>query len=157
MKLRSVHNGMKRCAKCFVTKPVAEFYGKKGGTFEAYCKPCKKVMKHSLPRSDTLAERFWPKVNKAGPNGCWEWTGGKDSYGYGYIFTGGTPYQERAHRVSLRLHGVDLPAGDRRHERPSVDHLCNNRACVNPAHLDVTTHAENIRRIARRRADAGHK
>lgn len=70
---------------------------------------------------------------------CWEWTGARSSKGYGSIW-----YQGRAqgaHRVVWHLLFGDLPD-----ETPELDHLCKNRACCNPAHLEPVDRAENCRR-----------
>jgi len=82
-----------------------------------------------------LEERFWAKVQK-GP-GCWEWQGCL-ARGYGQLW--GTTKILLAHRFSYELLIGPIPEG------LTIDHLCRNCRCVNPAHLEPVTLAENIRR-----------
>ena len=83
-------------------------------------------------------ERFWAKV-KAIPSGCWEWQAslnGKDGYG---LFWNGQRTQV-AHRFLYEsLNGV-IPIGF------ELDHLCRNKRCVNPIHLEVVTRSQNTAR-----------
>lgn len=96
-----------------------------------------------MPRlTQTLEERFWAKVNKDGPlwNGtpCWVWTGAKKPNGYGnFGISGRVVY---AHRFAYEILVGVIPAGF------EADHLCRNRACVNPEHLDSVTHKVNVLR-----------
>lgn len=81
----------------------------------------------------TLAQRFWARVNKS--DGCWGWKG-KHRHGYAFLKVGEKSYA--AHRLSVELSGREIPQG------LSVLHSCDNPGCVNPAHLTVGTHQDNM-------------
>lgn len=108
----------------------------------------------------TPAERyFWPKVDRsAGPDGCWPWLAGRQTNGYGHIGrrTGVTASgTQLAHRAAYELLVGAIPEG------MHLDHLCRNTGCVNPAHLEPVTAAENTRRglhgILHTHCGAGHE
>ena len=84
----------------------------------------------------TTEIRFFEKVDLAGD--CWLWTGGLTSRGYGQFWHEGT--NDVAHRW-LWCHLVG-PVAD----GLQLDHLCRNRRCVNPDHLEPVTCQENVLR-----------
>lgn len=105
-----------------------------------------------LPTSDV--DRFAARVAMT-DSGCLEWLGGKTRGGYG-VFAIDTSHQggekTMAHRWSYEYVVGSIPDGF------DIDHLCRNRACVNPAHLEPVTRRENIRRAAaiKTHCPAGH-
>ena len=69
---------------------------------------------------------------------CWEWQGRLDRYGYGEFKHGGVKH--KAHRWIYQQLNFTLESD------MFVDHLCRNRKCVRPAHLELVTPQENTRR-----------
>ena len=90
-------------------------------------------------------QRFWSKVNKDGPisglgTPCWNWTGAcSGGYGLFYIIGGNGKYL-MAHKVSYEIKYGSIPKG------LELDHLCYNKSCINPDHLEAVTHIVNMQR-----------
>lgn len=96
---------------------------------------------------ETLCDRFFRRI-VFGLGDCWHWRS-VSPYGYGQCHLLG---EQRAHRVSWRLHKGDIPAG------LCVLHRCDVRNCVNPEHLFLGTYEDNNRdRNAKRRNPRGYK
>ena len=80
--------------------------------------------------------RFWSKVDKT--DGCWVWTATVNSNGYGQIKVAGAKWQ--AHRYAYELMVGPIPDG------LCIDHLCRNRRCVRPDHLEPVDNRTNTLR-----------
>jgi hypothetical protein len=92
--------------------------------------------------TQSLADRFWPKVERRGQQECWPWLASLRN-GYGQIYDGEdwrNPKALYAHRVAYGLMVGPIPKG------MQLDHICRDRRCVNPAHLEPVTLAENLAR-----------
>lgn len=86
----------------------------------------------------TIEQRLLSKVKNNPETGCMEFIGSLYKNGYGQIWNG--KRTEQAHRVSYRFYVGEIP------DDKEIDHLCRNRCCVNPNHLALVTHQENIAR-----------
>ena len=99
-----------------------------------------------MPASRPTVDRFHEKYAIDPDTGCWNWTAAV-SRGYGYVTRQrGKPV--RAHRFAYEHFVCEIPDG------MMVLHSCHNALCVNPAHLHLGTHAENMAEM--RAAGRGH-
>lgn len=96
--------------------------------------------KPRAPRRDLASdeERLWSGAVED-ENGCWVWGRSITDKGYGTI-TGEGGANLKAHRVAYELTRGPIPTG------LELDHLCRNRACINPEHLEPVSHRENVLR-----------
>jgi len=87
--------------------------------------------------SSEVETSFWKRVRKT--QGCWDWAGSiHNSTGYGYFYPSGETVL--AHRFSYELNVGTIPEG------LTIDHLCKNRRCVQPEHMEVVTIRVNLLR-----------
>jgi hypothetical protein len=91
----------------------------------------------AINREAKSYERFISRISVAA-SGCWDWNGTIDHYGYGSFHK--SKNLNKAHRISYEWHKGKIPA------ELTIDHLCENKGCVNPEHLEAVTQKENGRR-----------
>lgn len=104
------------------------------------CQICKKPYKRknnafACSQACCLQVRFWSFVVKT--DTCWEWIGQVSNYGYGQFTDNYSQKKWMAHRFAYTMLVGPIPDG------LVIDHLCRQRACVNPAHLEPVTHRVN--------------
>lgn len=83
---------------------------------------------------------FEARVERVPFSGCWLWTGALNKDGYAHLCVKRNSTRVLAHRFSFQKFVGPIP------EELEIDHLCRNRCCVNPHHLEAVSHKENVRR-----------
>ena len=86
----------------------------------------------------SLQERLLNKVLFDENTSCWIWKGAKNWFQYGVIHNQNKLFY--SHRISYEIFNGKIPNGF------VIDHLCNNRSCINPEHLEAVRQDENVRR-----------
>lgn len=101
----------------------------------------------ALVATDGMRVRVTTEYEPDPNTGCWLWTGALNAYGYGTITA-----QKRtlyAHRVAYEIMNGPAPSS------LSVRHKCDTRCCINPEHLTLGTHQDNMRDVVGKRAGMG--
>jgi|SwirhirootsSR3_FD_contig_121_571881_length_2304_multi_2_in_0_out_0_2 hypothetical protein len=112
-------------------------------------------------KETTAEERFWKKVDKRGPDDCWLWFGGANKDNVGKLYLGiedSRPKYTTVYKFSFKLANGPIPEG------LEILHTCDvryakrdtrYRRCVNPSHMRVGTHSENLKDMAAKRRGRG--
>ena len=140
------------CSIAGCPKPIRS----KGWCDAHYMRNLRHGSPHALMRKVVIGTpevRFWAKVDKNAPKGCWVWTAstfvGRNGYGkFNAGTTAATAKTVYAHRFSYEL--VNGPIS----EGLDVLHACDNPPCVNPDHLRLGTPVDNAADMVRRKRDA---
>lgn len=146
------------CRACgTMTSPVRS-QGRRGAYCSQACAAKARWIAAGYESPETVARRFWAKVDKDGPKPshrpelgpCWIWTSTSIPGGYGQFWLNGK-YERAAYVALLLTPGTDLSGG------PFTCHHCDNPPCVNPGHLFSGTPLDNMRDMVAKGRDTGSK
>lgn len=104
--------------------------------------PLRFVNGHNRRRYKSIKDLFYENITPGSVDECWEWPLSRVEPGYGRVRLGKTEY--RTHRLSWELHFGPIP------EDMFVLHHCDNPPCVNPSHLFLGTHQDNMDDMVRK-------
>lgn len=96
-----------------------------------------------------LPQNLQDKIEQDPNTNCWNWIASKNRDGYGSAIFGGR--NKRCHRITFEIFKHPIANG------LEIDHLCRNRKCCNPEHLEAVTHAENMKRAYKTHCRNGHE
>jgi len=110
-------------------------------------RPFTPIVREAPALTPQVVDRFWSKVERRGPDDCWDWTASRHEFGYGRISISGVIYA--SHRIAYAIANGEPPTGY------LVLHSCDRAACCNPRHLRVGTYEDNLMdRVARGRCNS---
>ena len=115
---------------------------RQGRALSCGCLQRESAKKLTITQPEPIEDRFNRYVMIGEGEDCWEWTGSKNKQGYGTIRYNGKG--SFAHRMSYEIYKGDIPDG------MHVMHKCDNPSCVNPNHLTVGTHIDNMGDMAKK-------